>query len=158
MGETTNEFDDAFDPSKEEGTSADLVPVGWYTAEAVDASVSVTKNKKGTMLNVSWMIHDEGGDYDRRFLFSHILFQHESVTATTLGRQRIKDLCDALGITEAFTNTDIFKFKQCWVYAGIEQDKTGEYPDKNRVTRFSPLAPAPHEPPSDLDDSLPDFT
>jgi hypothetical protein len=160
MGETTNEFDGGFDPSKEEGTSASLIPTGWYTAEAVDASVSITKNGKGSMLNVSWMIHDEGGEYDRRFQFSHILFQHESADATKFGRQRIKDLCDAVGITEVITNVDVFKYKQCWIYVGIERDKTGEYPDKNRVTRFRPLAPAAAEPVDmkvELNDSIPDF-
>jgi hypothetical protein len=159
MSETSSEFE--FDPSTEEGSHFDLIPKGYYKAEVVDASLSTTKNGKGTMLNLTWQLDTDGGDYDRRFVFSHILTQHESVDAMRFGRQRVKDLCVACGITEAITDVSVFKYKPCTIYVGIEQDKTGEYPDKNKVSRIQPLVvlnapspPSPSEKNTPIDDEI----
>ena len=54
MPEYTTTFEEAFDPTKEEGTPPrTLLPAGKYRAEATDSSVSETKNGKGTMLNLT---------------------------------------------------------------------------------------------------------
>ena len=140
MPETTYNFDQPFETGKEEGSKFDLIPSGKYKAEAIDASVSPTKNKKGQMLNLSFQITQEG-EYQARYVFSHILFQHESAEAQRIGRQKIKDLCVACGITENVTDVTVFCYKPILLQVGVERDASGEYPDKNKVARFLPLPP-----------------
>ena len=141
MPDTTFAFDQPFETEKEEGSSFSVMPSGKYEVEVVDATVSRTKNSKGTMLNLSLQITQEG-DYLARYLFAHILFQHESPEAQRIGRQKIKDLCDACGITESVTDVTVFLNHKILVQVGIETSE--EYGDRNKVTRFMPL-PKPAE-------------
>jgi hypothetical protein len=141
-----NGFD--FDPQTEEGTQPfDVVPKGKYTAEIVDANIVDTKNGRGQMLKLTWVI--SGGEYDDRRIFQQIIVQHDSADAMKFGRQRIKDLCDACGIRDKVTDVSVFLHKPCQIQVGIEEDKNGEYDPKNKVVRIKPLvelnAPSPKE-------------
>src|SRR5262249_49506697 len=49
-------------------------------------------------------------------------------------------------ISEQVTDVSVFKFISCQIRVGIEQDKQGVYPDKNRVSRILPLDSKPSEP------------
>ena len=136
--EHTTTLDEAFDPAKEEGTPArELLPPGKYKAEVVKAYIAGTKNGKGQMLNLQYSITE--GEYERRLVFDHIIVQHESVDAQRFGRQKVKDLCDATGITDAVTDVEVFLYKPMVLTIGIEKDKTGQYPDKNKVTSVKPV-------------------
>jgi Protein of unknown function (DUF669) len=131
-----NGFD--FDPQTEEGTQPfDVVPKGKYTAEIVDANIVDTKNGRGQMLKLTWVI--SGGEYDDRRIFQQIIVQHDSADAMKFGRQRIKDLCDACGIRDKVTDVSVFLHKPCQIQVGIEEDKNGEYDPKNKVVRIKPL-------------------
>jgi len=143
MPDTTFAFDQPFETEKEEGSSFSVMPSGKYEVEVVDATVSRTKSGKGTMLNVSLQVTQEG-DYLARYLFAHVLFQHESAEAQRIGRQKIKDLCVACGITEDITDVTVFLNHKLLVQVGIESDPEENYPDRNKVTRFLPL-PKPVE-------------
>jgi uncharacterized protein DUF669 len=132
-------LDEAFDPEKEEGSSFDLLPPGKYPAEIEDARVVVTKNGNGQMVNLRWKIVE--GEYENRTVFQSILIQHTSADAQKFGRQKFKDVAVACGITDAITDLDVLKYKACTIHVGIEKDKNGEYPDKNRVTRVSKYTP-----------------
>jgi hypothetical protein len=141
-----NGFD--FDPQTEEGSQPfDLVPKGKYTAEVVDAAIVDTKNGRGQMLKLTWVI--SGGEYDDRRVFQQIIVQHDSADAMKFGRQRIKDLCDACGIRDKVTDVSVFLHKPCVIQVGIEEDKNGEYDPKNKVVRIKLLvelnAPSPKE-------------
>jgi hypothetical protein len=130
-----NGFD--FDPATEEGTEGDLLPKGKYTAEVVDAAIVDIKSGKGQMLKLTWAI--SGGEYDDRRVFQQIIVTHESEDAMRFGRRRIKDLCDACGIREKVTDVDLFLHKPCQIQVGVEEDKSGEYDPKNKVTKIKPL-------------------
>jgi hypothetical protein len=145
---------EAFDPSKEEGTPPrSLLPAGKYPAEIVDATVATTKNQKGTMLNLTWQINQPG--FEHRHVYQSILTRHESAEAERFGRYKLKDLCVACGITSTVTDLGEFYFKPCLITVGIEKDKDGVYPDKNKVTRILPLAKAAVPPPRTIDTSAP---
>ena len=147
MPEHTTTFKEAFDPAKEDGTPPrTLLPAGKYRAEVTDASVSETKNGKGTMLNLTWQIL-ERGPAENRLVFQSILTKHESPDAERYGKYKVKDLCDACGITETVTDVDVFLHKPCLISVGIERDKDGVYADKNKVTRIAAAAPASMPPP-----------
>jgi hypothetical protein len=143
-----NGFD--FDPETEEGSKFELLPKGKYTAEVVDAAIVDTKNGRGQMLKLTWVI--SGGEYDDWRIFQQILVTHDSEEAMKMGRRRIKDLCVACSITEKVTDVSVFCHKPCEITVGIEEDKNGEYDPKNKVTRIKPLVvlnepvKAAHEP------------
>jgi hypothetical protein len=75
----------------------------------VRAFIAATKNGKGQMLNLQWSITE--GTYEKRIVFQSIIVQHESVDAQRFGRQRVKDLCVATGITDAVTDVEVFLYK-----------------------------------------------
>jgi hypothetical protein len=148
-------LDTAFDVENEEGTAPyELLPSGKYTAEIVDAKVANTKNGAGQMVHLSWCITE--GEYENRFVFQSIIIQHTSAAAQKFGRQKFKDVCAACGITDPVTDLTVLQYKPCTIVVGVEKDKNGEYPDKNKVVRVQPyVAPMRIDP--DLDDEIPSF-
>jgi hypothetical protein len=151
-----NGFD--FDPQTEEGSKPfELLPKGKYAAEVVDAAIVDTKNGRGQMLKLTWVI--SGGEYDDRRVFQQIIVQHESEDAMNFGRRKIKDLCDACGIRERVSDVEVFLHKPCEITVGIEEDKSGQYDPKNTVRRIAPLitlnAPLPTGEKPEISDKLP---
>ena len=137
MADDSTILDEPFDPATEEATPArHLLPNGKYRAEVIDASVSETKNGRGTLLNLTWQILDPG-EFDHRHVYQSILVRHESADAQRYGRFKLKDLCDACGVTDAVTDVTVFRNKPCTISVGIERDKDGVYADKNRVNGIS---------------------
>jgi Protein of unknown function (DUF669) len=156
--EQTTMLNEAFDPAKEEGTPArHLLPPGKYKAEVVNAHIAGTKNGKGQMLNLQYSITE--GEYEKRIVFDHIIVQHESVDAQRFGRQKVKDLCDATGITDPVTDVEVFLYKPVVITLGIEKDRVGQYPDKNKITGVKPIISWNGKPPDKergaMNDSIP---
>jgi Protein of unknown function (DUF669) len=146
MSERTDAFPEPFVPENEKDISFDVIPPGKYQAEVVDASIAAMKNGKGTLLCLSWVVTT--GDYEGRYVFQNIVHTHtEKPDGMAFGRAQIKALCTACGITGPVTNVDVFQYKTCFIQVGIEKDKTGEYPDKNKVTRIMPLSVVTLPPP-----------
>jgi hypothetical protein len=128
---------ETFDPQVEEGTHFDVLPVGTYVAQVIDASVSQPKSGDGHQVSLTWQITE--GEHEGRYVWQRITLVHSSVQATKIGRAQFKDLCVATGVSEQVTDVGVFKFTPCRIKVGIEQDKQGIYPDKNRVSRILPL-------------------
>jgi hypothetical protein len=130
---------ETFDPQVEEGSSFDLLPVGSYSAQVVDACVAKPQSGDGYYVGLSWQVTE--GEYENRYVFQRITFLHSSVQAVTIGRHQFKDLCVATGVSEQVTDVSVFKFIPCTIKVGIERDKQGIYDDKNRVSRVKPYEP-----------------
>ena len=88
------------------------------------------------MVNLRWRIVE--GEYENRVVFQSILIQHTSADAQKFGRQRFKDVAFACNIKDPITDLEVLKYKTCTIRLGIEKDKTGQYPDKNRVVGVDP--------------------
>ena len=71
---------------------------------------------------------------------------HSNEQAQTIGRKTLKDLCVALDVNEQVNDAEVFLFKPARIRLGIEKDKQGVYPDKNKVSRILPLEAKPAEP------------
>jgi Protein of unknown function (DUF669) len=126
-------LDEAFDTDTEEGSKWDLLPAGPYVAEIDDAFITPTKNGSGQMVSFKWKIVE--GDYENRIVFDQVLIRHDSPEAERIGRQKFKDICDAVKLTGQVTDLDALKFIKASIRVGIEKDKNGQYADKNKVTR-----------------------
>jgi hypothetical protein len=134
---------EVFDPETQEGSQFDVLPVGEYVAQVIDASVSAHKNGDGYGISLTWQISE--GDYENRCAFQHITFLHSSAQAQQIGRRQLKDLSVATGVNEHVNDVEVFKFIPCRIRLGVEKDPNGVYADKNRVSRVLPLNP-PEEP------------
>jgi hypothetical protein len=138
MSERSTTLDTAFDVDNEAGTPPrELLPKGKYVAEIVDASVATTKNGKGQMVSLSWCITE--GEFENRYVFQTVIIRHESADAQRFGRQRFKDVCAACSITEPVADLNVLLHKPCSIFVVIEEDKTGNYPDKNKIGKVAPV-------------------
>jgi hypothetical protein len=135
----TTEFPEDFDPSKEEGSTFDLVPVGEYPAEMIEARVGQPKSGDGYNITALWRIMSD--KYEGRQIYQTITFSHSNEQAQKIGRRTVKDLCTAMGIEGAVRDASVFLFKPVKIKVGIEKDKKGVYDDKNKVMRITPLNP-----------------
>src|SRR6185295_11018338 len=118
--------------------------VGEYVAQIVEASVLQPKSGDGCYLALTWKIAE--GDFEGRQVWHRITFAHSNEQAQTIGRKTLKDLCVALDVNEQVNDAEVFLFKPARIRLGIERDKQGIYPDKNKVSRIRSLDPKPAEP------------
>src|SRR5271166_4032046 len=93
---------ETFDPATQEGTTFDVLPIGTYVAQMTDAAVFQPKTGDGYQIGLTWQITE--GEYAGRYVWQRITFLHSNITATTIGRKQIKDLCDATGVSEQVTD------------------------------------------------------
>src|SRR5215475_13411459 len=140
----TTQFPETFDPTMQEGNSWDVLPVGEYVAQVVEASIQQPNSGDGYHLALTWKIIE--GDYEGRQVWQRITYLHSSEQAQTIGRKTLKDLCVATGVAEQVDNAEVFLFKPVRIRLGIERDKQGVYPDKNRISRILPLEAKSEEP------------
>ena len=140
----STQFPETFDPTTQEGNSWDVLPVGEYVAQIVEASIQQPNSGDGYHLALTWKIIK--GDYEGRQVWQRITYLHSSEQAQTIGRKTLKDLCDALGVNEQVKDAEVFLFKPVRIRLGIERDKQGVYPDKNRISRILPLEAKSEEP------------
>jgi hypothetical protein len=137
----STQFPETFDPTTQEGNS--LLPVGGYVAQAVEASVQQPNSGDGCHLALTWKIIE--GDSEGRQVWQRITYLHSNEQAQAIGRKMLKDLCIATGVAEQVDDAKVFLFKPVRIRLGVEKDKQGIYPDKNKVSRILPLAAKPGE-------------
>jgi hypothetical protein len=129
---------EAFDPSQETGSgSFEPLPPGIYMATIVEADVKQPKSGVGHMLALTWKIAD--GEHDGRQVWQSCVISHSSEAAQRIGRSQTKDICDALHLTAAVTDTDVFLHQTAMIKVAIEQDKNGVYEPRNKVTKVTPV-------------------
>jgi hypothetical protein len=137
MSEHSTVLDEGFDTDSEKGTPPrELLPADKYPAEIVEATVAPLKTGNGRAVNLRWSIAE--GDFEARLVFQSIIIEHTNEKAKSIGRAMLKDICVACDVTGVLTDLEVLKYKLCHIRVGIERDKTGQYPDKNRVTRVDP--------------------
>jgi hypothetical protein len=137
----TTALTEAFDVDAEQG-SPDFAPIpkGKYPATVTDAKAGMLKSGKGQAVNVTVEIAD--GDYVGRLVWDRIIVAHVSPEAMKFGRRKFKDLADACGITGQITDLSVLLNKPLLVSVKIEEDESGEYAPKNRVTRYKKIEAA----------------
>jgi hypothetical protein len=140
----TRQFPETFDPTTQEGNSWDVLPVGEYVAQIVEASIQQPNSGDGYHLALTWQIIE--GDYEGRQVWQRITYLHSNEQAQTIGRKTLKDLCVATDVAEQVDDAEVFLFKPVRIRLGIERDKQGVYPDRNRISRIFPLEAKSNDP------------
>ena len=139
----TTQFPETFDPETQEGNSWELLPAGEYVAQVVEASVQPPNSGDGFYLR-----HVENRRRRIRGPAS-LADYHVRAFQRTGADDRPQDLegsCVALDVNEQVNDAEVFLFKPARIKVGIEKDKQGLYPDKNRISRILPLEAKPAEP------------
>lgn len=149
----STQLPEPFDPGSQEGNSWELLPVGEYVAQIVEAAVMQPKNGDGYYVALTWKIID--GDYEGRQVWQRITFVHSAEQAQTFGRKTFKDLTVALGIDEHVEDVEVLLFKPAKIKVGVETDKNGQYDPKNVVKRILPLDEQPAQPAATKPDAKP---
>jgi Protein of unknown function (DUF669) len=140
----STQFPETFDPTTQEGNSWDVLPVGEYVAQVVEATIQQPNSGDGYQLALTWKIIE--GDNEGRQVWQRITYLHSSEQAQTIGRKTLKDLCVATDVAEQVDDAEVFLFKPVRIRLGIERDKQGVYPDQNRISRILPLEAKSEEP------------
>ena len=122
----STQFPETFDPETQEGNSWELLPVGEYVAQIVEASIQQPNSGDGYYLALTWKIIEGDSKAGKSGSGSRTL--HSSEQAQTIGRKTLKDLCVALDVNEQVDDAEVFLFKPARIRVGIEKDKQGLYP------------------------------
>src|SRR6266567_3934655 len=101
---------EVFDPETQEG-GFNVLPIGFYIAQVVDACVAQPKTGDGYYVGLSWQITE--GTHEGRYVFQNITFLHSSTQAVEIGRRQFKDLCVATGVAEQVSDVEVFKYIPC---------------------------------------------
>jgi hypothetical protein len=143
MSELTTTLSEAFNTANEQGSPEfEPLPKASYVASITDAKAGPLKSGKGQAVQLSWEVEGDS-KYSGRLIFDRVIVVHENADAMRIGRQRFKDIAVACGITEQITDLSVLLNKPCLVSVGIEEDDSGKYPPKNRVTRVKKIGDAP---------------
>lgn len=114
----------------------DPVPPGKYELQVIESSVAQTKSGTGVMLNLTHEI--VSGPYANRKIWTRHNYQNNNPEAQRIGQREIADLCFAIGHTDALNDSNDLHGIPYMANVGIEKDKTGQYADKNKISRFLP--------------------
>jgi hypothetical protein len=113
----------------------DLIPVGEYIAQAIEAEVKETQSG-GRILTFTFEVLD-GGQQGRR-LWERFNYVNQNEMAQRIARREMGRFAQAIGLG-VFQNTDEFLFKPVLIDVVIRKDKSGNYPDQNGVKKYRPV-------------------
>lgn len=108
-----------------------VLPVGWYTADIVEADVTPTKS--GRCVKLTMEVITQG--YRGRKIWHRINFENASPKAQKIGNQQLAELCEAVGI-ERLTNTDQLLRKRVDLKLKITPAQGG-YDEGNDVSQYA---------------------
>lgn len=118
----------------------DVIPSGDYLMQIIESDLKETKDRTGNILAMTAEIL-EGANTNRR-LWINLNIRNKSPQAQQIAQRALADLCLAVGV-KALRNSDELHFKPFIGKVKISRDKSGEYPDKNEVSRFKAMGGAP---------------
>lgn len=124
-----------FDPSSVEGSNNfDVIPAGTY--EAMIFGAELKESKAGNKyLEIQFQITQE--PYANRRIFDNINLFHPTEKVRNIAEIQLRDICEAIELKGALTDTSQLEGKTLMVSLKIE--KSDQYGDKNRVKGYSPV-------------------
>jgi hypothetical protein len=115
----------------------ELIPAGTYKAEILSSIIYTTKSGDGQYVKNTWRICE--GEYEGRQVFQLVNFSNPNPKAEKIGREQLTDICLACDLVGELQDLNDICLKPCAIKVGVEHDKTGEYPDSNKVRRVLPV-------------------
>jgi hypothetical protein len=115
----------------------DLLPPGEYLAQAIEGRIAPPKSGDGYQLTLIWKILE--GEHEGRQVWQNIQYIHSNEVAQRYGQRRLNTIIAATRAPAPLKSVEPLLFVPVLLGVAIEVDKTGAYPDKNRVVKVSPL-------------------
>lgn len=120
-----------------EETNFEPLPDGEYTVKIDGTELKATKNGTGQFIKTAFVVL--APKFQGRKLFHNFNIINENIDAMRIGRQQVKALMQAGGLTQEqinqFNDTDQLIGLTCNVTVGIEKGQ-GAYGPQNRIKRF----------------------
>lgn len=113
----------------------ELLPAGWYTAQATESEIVPLKSGNGNALKLTFEVISEG--FRNRKLWVRLNVRHSNPQAEQIAQQQLRELCESIGLAR-FNDTSELHYKPVQVKVKIRKDDTGQYEDQNEVSGFKP--------------------
>jgi hypothetical protein len=117
----------------------ELLPAGWYTAQAVESEIVPLKSGNGQAIKLTFEVLTQG--YRGRKLWVRLNVRHTNPEAERIAQQQLRELCDSIGLVR-FNDTVELHNKPVQVKVKIRKDDTGQYEDQNEISGFKPATGA----------------
>jgi len=136
-------------PMEEKDLPSNLLPIGEYHIEVVTAFDKKSKSSGNDMIELKVAIWED--DRIRCYLFDYLL---DAIPA------KVRHACDSFGLLDKYQSgnleSDDFIGRTGKAKIGIEKDKTGKYPDRNKIVDYCVRTAKPINKQSEApDDDLP---
>lgn len=112
-----------------------VIPKGAYKA-VIEQSVQEESKNGFPMLKVEAVIIE--GPHEGHKLVDRFLLDHENEQAKNIGLRKLKQLKLAVGKPQARDESELWDVPVLML-VGMEESKSGEFPNKNRINGFKPL-------------------
>jgi hypothetical protein len=130
------QFPEPYNPENT-GGGYEPLPPGEYIAQAIEATIAPPKSGNGLGLTLVWKVLE--GEHEGRQIWENISFLHPKAGAQWHGQKMLNAIIAATGAPTPLQSAEPLLFVPCRIGIAIETDKDGVYPDKNRITKVSPL-------------------
>lgn len=106
------------------------LPAGTYLAKIIESDLVDTKSGSGQILKLTFEIAD--GDYTGRKVWDQPNIVNANPTAQTIGQQRLKAICDAIGHSGNVDDSEELHEQPMLIRLAVEQ-KDANYAPKNVI-------------------------
>lgn len=134
----------SFDPSAVEpdaGRDRDLLPEGEFTLHVIESDVVANSKGTGLMLKLTFEVFD--GPFEKRRVWENFNIQNTNAQAQQIAQKQLSALCHAIGLLTVLEDSQDLHYQPFRAKVGIEKARPkpdgGEFPPRNKVTRFIPL-------------------
>lgn len=124
----------AFNASTEEKLGDfSAIPAGKYMAMITKSEFKQTKAGDGTYLSLHFKVM--GGEHNGRMVFTNLNLVNPNATAVEIARKSLASICEAMGITEAWSDTNVLHDKPLMIRVKVNPETT-QYAESNDVNGY----------------------
>ena len=123
-------------PIEQEGRTFELLPVGYYKAQAVDEEVKSTKAGTGSYLKFEFQL-TAPAKFEGQRIWENYNIINPNADAQRIAHQQLGNLAWAIGHQGALSDSAVLLNKPVTLEIGIEPAK-GDYAAKNKIKAYWP--------------------
>ena len=128
-------FDSTTAPKSER--SFELMPAGFYTAQATESEIVPLASGLGQALKLTFEVLQDG--YRNRKVWARLNIRHSGSPETErIANEQLRELCESVGVVRMSDTTELHN-KPVRIRVKISEDKTGKYEPQNEVIGYKPV-------------------
>lgn len=127
---------DEYNPSEHDPMrDFSAIPPGEYLARIIKTEMKPTRDNTGQYLQIEFEVLTESFKGSR--LWARLNLVNKNAEAVKIAKQELRSISDALGITQAWRDSNILHGKPLIVKVRLDP-ATDKYPEGNSITNYSP--------------------